>query len=299
MKTIFSILTLIYASFSIAQTRTLSEQMWERVKTCYSMFEDYDEDGKIDYDELIDDSKNGYLKVSGSYPTCGCSCSHTVGAYKGNDGRYTFVEEEEWTCSWKKKISSSKNLNLLFPENFGIKNFITKANVNLQSTFAMFYLDIEIPRKGTDTKFKIKVIPFGIYMETNNILSYEYSENDNMSNCKPIYKISSIANEIKSEKTLEYLLDKKYNKISNQDMEIINSTLGDDYGSFKSKDELSEQLRELKNIYDLYLKINHETITLGWDRDKARFYVKSKGKPVKQISFKKFLLNNLFWSPVC
>ncbi|MBN1638701.1 MAG: hypothetical protein JW866_07030, partial [Ignavibacteriales bacterium] len=171
MKTQLLVITIFFLTIIVygQQSKNLSEQMWERVQPCYSMFEDYDEDGKIDYDELIDDSKNGYLKISGSYPTCGCSCTHTVGAYKGNDGKYTFVEEEEWTCSWTKTISSNKDLSEIFPNNFGINTFIPRAENTIDNNVALFYLDIEIPRVGTDTEVSIKVIPFGLYVENDGI----------------------------------------------------------------------------------------------------------------------------------
>jgi hypothetical protein len=49
---------------------TGSALLWKFVDPCYSLLEDMDGDGKVDGD-IVDDTKNGYLSVSGSYPTCG------------------------------------------------------------------------------------------------------------------------------------------------------------------------------------------------------------------------------------
>jgi len=87
------------------------------------MFEDGDEDGKVDYDKIIDDSINGYLKVSGSFPTCGCYCSNTIGAYKTHSDKYTFVKKSVWGCSWKKEITSNDSLSKIFPINFETNGF--------------------------------------------------------------------------------------------------------------------------------------------------------------------------------
>ena len=37
--------------------KSLSNQLWDQVQNCASMYEDVDETGIIEYNELIDDSK--------------------------------------------------------------------------------------------------------------------------------------------------------------------------------------------------------------------------------------------------
>ncbi len=105
--------------------KTLSQMLWERVKKCYSKFVDEDGNGKPDC-TIIDDSKNGYLQVSGSYPECGCECTSTVGAYVNKSGEYIFLQSEIFTCSWEKRIYSNKNLNELLPKDFDISTFISQ-----------------------------------------------------------------------------------------------------------------------------------------------------------------------------
>jgi hypothetical protein len=147
------------------KNETLSEKLWKQVQSCYSMFEDIDDDGKVDYDEIIDDSKNGYLKVSGSWPTCGCNCENTIGAYKTSSNDYIFVKEYLWGCSWEKGLDLSDSASIIFPFDFEVNGFFQSQIENLDH-IAYFYLDFDIPRKGTDTKVFIKPIPLGIKVES-------------------------------------------------------------------------------------------------------------------------------------
>lgn len=299
-KQLLIIITVFFTHIVYGQSsKNLSGQLWDQVQNCYSMFEDVDEDGTIDYDEIIDDSKNGYLKVSGSWPTCGCNCVETVGAYKGSDGNYTLLKKEEWACSWVNRISSNRKLLSVFPENFGINTFIPTENISVEESFALFYLDIEIPKTGTDTKLTIKIIPFGINMKNNDILSFEYSEKECYSGCKSIYKIRDIAGKIQNEQTLDFIINDQFENISTYDMNIINKTIGDSYSNFKSISELKMYLKELKQTYDLYSLIEHETLLLGWNKEKARFYIKEKGNHSKSGTFLEFLTENKYWSPSC
>jgi len=54
--------------------QNLSKQLWERVQNCYSQFKDKDGDGKLDEVEIIDDSRNEYLKFARTIGTCDCTC---------------------------------------------------------------------------------------------------------------------------------------------------------------------------------------------------------------------------------
>ena len=77
----------LISSNAIGQkTSSLKKQMWQYIEQCHSAIEaGEDTDMKP---EIIDDCSNGYLKVSGVWPTCGCGCSSIVGAYKKTDGSY-------------------------------------------------------------------------------------------------------------------------------------------------------------------------------------------------------------------
>ena len=94
--------------------QSLSKQLWKRVQSYYSNFEDTDSDGKLDEVEIIDDAENGFLKVSGAIGTCGCKCSKTIAAFKDKNGKYTFLEQETSDCSFLHKVTSSKRIQIKY-----------------------------------------------------------------------------------------------------------------------------------------------------------------------------------------
>lgn len=161
--TLFFLIAIFLSTAGFAQ-KTLSQQLWDQVQDCYNHFEDMDDDGKPDYDG-IDDSRNGYLKISGSWPTCGCGCATTVAAFKDNAGKYTFLKKSESNCNWEHIISSNRPMEEILPEGFGIKSFITNEEIPSVEN-AIFYYDMEIPQFGTDTKISIYLIPFGLVMKS-------------------------------------------------------------------------------------------------------------------------------------
>jgi hypothetical protein len=289
---------------SCQSQKPLKERLWERADHCHSMFEDVDNDGKLDMSDVIDDSQNGYLSVSGGWPPCGCECGTTVGAYKHGNGNYTLLQSEEYKCEWIRRISSDRKLKEVFPENFGINTFIPgfkqKSDKN---TNAVFYLNITIPRIGTDTKVFLELIPFGMAIKSEDILCYEINErNEKTLNCKSIYGIKEIVSKAEDENTLNLLLKGSFDSISVHDRLIIQQTITtdkDDESHFKSQQELSQYLNSLKNIYEIYLSVENSQVTLGWNKEKGRFFVKEKSKPIKKVSFREFLLKNEYWSQVC
>ncbi|MDH5599053.1 MAG: hypothetical protein OEY34_08010, partial [Cyclobacteriaceae bacterium] len=75
------------------KTESLSDRLWAFVDGCYGAIydEEYEDNG---FSERVDDAKNGYVHISGSWPTCGCSCSSTAGAYKNEKGEYILLKNE-------------------------------------------------------------------------------------------------------------------------------------------------------------------------------------------------------------
>lgn len=278
-------------------TKTLSEILWSRVKTCYSMFEDMNDDGIPDFDK-IDDSENGYLKISGSWPACGCSCSSTVGAFKNNEGNYVILQLDIFTCSWEKRISSNKELNTIMPNGFGINCFIT-GQITERITHPIFFMYFEIPRFGTDTKVRLELVPFGLKPDGNNLYCYEYKEKEGYKNCKSVYGIKNIAEGVTDLKTIDYLLTGDFDKICKADKNVIQKYIGSDDSRFKSIKEIQEYLKYLKIVYNIYQKLEYTELILGWDRQNSRFFIKEKrGKPEK-LTFIEFLIKSEYWSPAC
>jgi len=270
------------------------------------LFEDVNEDGVPEYNK-IDDVKNGYLKVFGDWPTCGCSCNSTVGAYKDVKGSYTLLQKEEFLCEWKKEISSNKELNKILPENFGIHLFSNKEEIHSNSEYAIFFLDIDIPRTGTETKFTLRLIPFGILKkQSNSIITYGYSqenpEKDGWnSQVELISEIKYMVTKMVDQNTISFLLKKEYDSINIDDKKHIEQKIigQDSWGYFKSFDELAEKLIILKNAYDVYAQLDFMSVLMRWDKEKGRFQIKSKSDKPKNMSFKEFLLENVFWEPIC
>ncbi|MBW8243499.1 hypothetical protein K1F50_11855 [Muricauda oceani] len=299
-NTILLLLLFVLPHIVVCQNKTnLEKQLWQRVQNCYSLFEP-NEDGILEYNK-IDDSKNGYLRVWGSFPTCGCTCSSTIGAYKDTNGIYTFLQKEEFLCEYRKSISSNKDLGKILPENFGIHTFL-KEELNISSDYAVFFLDVEIPRFGTDTKFTLQLIPFGILQEQkDSVISYSYSQENENTPVQYIKEIEYMANKIIDDSTLTYLLKKNYESIHIDDRKFIENALvgQDSMGYFDSFDELSEKLNILKNAYDIYSQLECMSVLMQWNKEKARFEIKSKSDEPKTMTFKEFLLENVYWTPIC
>ena len=295
MKNIILILVVLIPSIGFGQTqKTLSDILWSRVNNCYSMFEDADNDGVPEFSK-IDDSKNGYLKISGSWPTCGCSCSSEVGAYKNDIGEYIILQSDRVECSWERKISSNKELKSILPVNFGINNF-TPEQIDWEKNFSIFYLNIEIPRIGTDTKVRLELVPFGLKPQGEKLICFEYKQEKPF---KSLHGIRDVAIEMSDEKTIDHILNGSFDKISTADNQLILKEIGTDDSRFKSKEEMREYLLHLKNIYDIYSKLKTDELILGWNRDESRFYIKSEGKKIPQISFIDFLITNRYWDWMC
>ncbi|MFC5047614.1 hypothetical protein ACFSTE_06225 [Aquimarina hainanensis] len=300
MNRILYVITLILISQIIyaQNNKTLSKKLWTQAQSCYSMLEDMDGDGNVDYDEIIDDSKNGYLKISGSFPTCGCNCENTIGAYKTSKNKYIFIKEYSWSCSWKKGISLSDSVNKIFPFDFEAEGFFQK-KIDNPNHIAAFYLDFEIPRKGTDTKVMIQLIPLGLRVESERNIEFSYTEENRFSYSDNLAEIQRIASQIKNNKTITHLLNRDFDNITEEDRKIIREAIGKNDNRFESRETLIKCLQELKQIYDLYTQIKYEWLILGWDRNNGKFYIKEKGKRTESHSFIAFLKNSPIWNAVC
>lgn len=289
-------LTVLFTSISMlswGQSKTaLSSLLWSRVESCYSYFEE-DDEGLTDF-EIIDDSKNGYLKIWGQFPTCGCFCSSTVGAYKNSTGDYTFLQTEEMGCSWEKKISSSVDLKSLFPEHFDSTAFFAQLPAESFEN-PIFYVDVEIPRIGTRTTVTLKLLPFGLNQKGSDIWCYNYSELT--AQPQSLEGLLYLAQKLPNAEALNQIMAGDFNNLEIPAHELIEEIIAD--GHFKSNREIQSHLIELHKIYHWYLSIENQTIILDWDPQKSRFFVVEKGMGPNPISFRDFLIENQFWRAMC
>lgn len=295
MKQIVTILFAFLSILGFGQTtkNSLSTLLWSRVQSC---LEHFDEEAGYGY-EKIDDSKNGYLRIRGSYPTCGCYCSATVGAYKDQKGEYILLQVDEESCDFVRKISSNKALKNILPKDFGLNNFASEPIVE-KATSAAFFIDFEIPRVGTDTKATVRLIPFGISTKPKEWHTFEYQ--GTIDNSYDLNGIHSLVKNITDEKTLNYILEGKYNQISSSDAKLLQQFLESNNGrNFKTNENLQKWLKKLYASYLIYSQLDTSEVILGWDRQSSKFFIKSKGKELQKLTFKQFLISNEYWTPTC
>ena len=299
------ILLLTFFSLLLRQgiAQNLSEKLWNRVQNCHSYFEDYNDDGILDFDK-IDDSKNGYLKIMGSWPTCGCFCSSTIGAYKNSKGEYTFLQKETYSCSFKKEILSNKNIKTILPDDFDINNFRDKSQDSF-SEYASFFLDFKIPRYGTDTKVQLKLIPFGIFVESDEPIVFSYSganisDYGAASHVKSLNRLRAMISDFSSEESLTFILSREFKKINEEDRRKIEELIDDDsWDKFPSIEFIADKLLILKNTYDIYKSLKYTSLVLGWNRETSKFHIKSKSSKPKKLTFKEFILDGKYWALIC
>jgi hypothetical protein len=219
-----------------------------------------------------------------------------VGAYKDIKGVYTFLQTDTWSCEQTESFNASRPMELVLPENFGLQMFIPGYTNSGKSERAVFYLKVEIPRYGTDTKVSLELVPFGINMISSNPIVYEFNTHD--ANFR-YTSISNMVQELKNTETLDYLLKGSYESIHSTDKTIVKEIIGDDFGDFESMNEITEYLKEMHRAFELYLKITTRDMVLSWDKTKSRFYVKEKKTKVPPVSFLEFITNCNYWGPAC
>lgn len=297
------ILTLVFTcilSFGFAQS--LKEQLWNFASHCNEAIID----GYIDasdkepeklndyYNSCIDDSKNGYLFIEGSWPTCGCSCSNEIGAYKKADGSYTLFRYETWPCSNSFGIYTNEKLTNVLPENLSLKTFNSISKID---TLNYFHLKMTIPRVGTDTKVSLKLLPLGQVGVGKVGISYD-SKNSKILH-PYLYSIKSdIAEDLQNDVQLQLILNKKIGDLPENIKNKILSQIGKNK-RFKSEEELITELSYMKKVYDVYSSLQYTEIIFSWNRRLGRFEIKEKtGKP-KQASFLEFILKSEYFSALC
>lgn len=280
---------------SSLSAQSLSEQLWKEAAPCHQAIEQ-GWDGEIQAATIIDDAADGYLKVEGSYPTCGCACGTTVGAYKDQKGQFTFLNYSLWTCDWTNTLMSNRPLKEVLPDKFSLREFAPQYKIMKRGQPAVFFLNMEIPQKGTDTKVSLGLVPFGMDIR-EHFLVYSYSEREMGLNHKSIPEIKIMAQNIQNPKSLELLMKGKEEDISAVDKAVMEETLADMdiYGLFN----LRAELEPLWFKYELYLSVEYDALILGWDRAAARFFIKERIPAGPKKSFLAFLAEAPYFVYMC
>lgn len=298
MKKLLLILALL-PYLGTAQT-SLEKMLWEAVKTCDEAIKENNADATAEGEEIdkkVDyQAKNGYLSIEGSWPTCGCGCKSTAAGFKDSKGNFTILQYENWNCEDKfGGIRSNKKLEDLMPEGFGLNAFSDqKIETNGNS---YFHLIADVPAKGTDTKVTLELFPLGMMAQSKNGLSYntDYTTIKKMS----IYNAMSIIEKIENQKQLDAMLNNQYSNLPKAVLDEIKDNIGENQ-TFDSQEDFHKTLLSLHEYYKSYSKLNYTEIILAWNKETARFSIKSKsGSPKKFSSFLDFLKNATFYSPKC
>lgn len=256
--------------------KTLKKLLWNSVESCYSQLDN------VDNIEIIEDVKNGYLKVS-------AFCETSVAAFKTKEGNFTTLVQYKDLYNFTYKIKSNKKLQDIIPKKINLLTFIPDGNISL------FYFDIVPPKKGTDIIVIVKPTPFGIKNVKKS--PFIYSTREGIEN---FVFFRDIVPKIKDSKTLKFILNKNYNAITKEDFNLISNNIGK--GSVNYKDwtwgVVSSKLKKLYTIYQNFESRSYDAILLGWNKSIGKFYVKEKRKKKKAISFKQFLNNNSYWAAI-
>ena len=285
------------------QAQTMTEQLWKAVNKCNQEIKSsFDEDEINDpndvYERLDVQPKNGYLSVAGSWPTCGCGCDATAAAYRDSEGKYTVLSYEFWTCSDKYAVNASKPLEKVLPKDFGLATFTSTNRLDVSLSNAFFYLSIAIPKKGTDTRVDLKLMPLGmrakapkgICYDTEKAVRHHYDVYD----INLLFAMQHYIHHLDNEADFKALLNKDYSLLPDNLTRMIQESKPG-----RTQANIHQLLRFLQDYYDAYQQVDYTRLILAWDRRAARFVVKNKENPTKQLSFFEFLKEYEWYTPKC
>ena len=137
----------------------------------------------------------------------------------------------------------------------------------------------------------LKILPFGLAPNDVNGLTYKETRKESEFK-EPLSRFREIANEVDNA-TLLLAAEGKYDKIPPQQKQIFDNTINTikefGYGKVSTTDILLIA-KDLKKMYDIYTSLECVQMTLKWNKQTARFEIKSKGpKPPAYSTFKDFL----------
>lgn len=292
---VFCVLSLSVCAPLYAES--MEAMLWKQVDSCYSQLKD--EEAESSDAEIVEDTRNGYLSVSGSYPACGCACSNTAAAYKKANGDYLYFGNESWSCSLSYRVYASEPLESILPEGFGFDSFMDEPAETIPD--GLFYIRSMIPRKGTDTTIVISETPFGMVKGCDSALCYDLS-GDSWQTSTGMHELRSLLDESADEKLIDKLLDGRFRALLPAEVELIGAALGESSCSREGcpiATKLHEYLKIIHRKYSVYKKLKYKEIVLGWDKKAGRFIVKNRIKIVNHQSFYQFLTSGEFLAVMC
>lgn len=289
MKNIITLLLFLGLTVNVS-AQSMKESLFNMVSRCYQAWKSEGEGTNIvkngeenEYGSIEYDIPNGYVRTSGGWPTCGCGCEAKAAAFKDAKGKYTYVKYEEWDCVDYGVSVASRKLEEILPEGFGIETFVGYPVESLDKY--SFQAKFIVPMVGTEMDVNLSVLPFGSVPNNINGLTFETTAQINSTPALDCVRSISYDKKIDNN-TYLLLADGKYDKIPADQKEIIDKELT---VNKISKHELCMCMMDLKEMYDIYESMECHSVRLKWNRQTARFEIKSRGGKAPSCTFENFI----------
>lgn len=293
MKQLIAILLVGFFVTQNSNAQNLEQKMMDQLGPCA---ETLWEEGE-DYYTLKDAyAKNGYLSISGGWPTCGCGCNATVAAFRDAQKNYTFLRWEEWDCAQEFGSYSSRKMEDILPRDFSLNAFVSEDRKAIEfNAKSYFYLELELPIHGTDIPVKLKPLPLGMLGNSKNGMVYNTQSVEVTDHAAA--NLRKIANTLETEAQLNLLKTNSLEKLPTGLQEQINKILKQHYEY--TWDAFYLLLMQSYDAYLIYNQLDYEEAVLGWDRENARFFLKSKAKKTVKKTFLEFLRTAKTYEIIC
>lgn len=289
MKNIITLLLFLGLTVNVS-AQSMKESLFNMVSRCYQAWKSEGEGTNIvkngeenEYGSIEYDIPNGFVRTSGGWPTCGCGCEAKAAAFKDAKGKYTYVKYEEWDCVDYGVSVASRKLEEILPEGFGIETFVGYPIESLDKY--SFQAKFIVPMVGTEMDVNLSVLPFGSVPNNINGLTFETTAQINSTPALDCVRSISYDKKIDNN-TYLLLAEGKYDKIPADQREIIDKELT---VNKISKHELCMCMMDLKEMYDIYESMECHSVRLKWNRQTARFEIKSRGGKAPSCTFENFI----------
>lgn len=285
------------------KTHTLKQQLWESVEECvsYETYSDFKQglQSEETLKKVIDDSSNGYLHVAAQWPPCGCPCSGTSGAYRDNQGTYTLLTQATSSCENTTNLRANKPLQQILPHGLSLDTFAgARAGTEQSMQTGMFYVEIDIPQKGTQTTLTLKPLPIGHHQQCQGALCYS-SAPDNKSNYALRAQILAILKHPQAASLLSQLRADAADQITNKESQELELVLQQSGLQEKQAMQLLQDIQLIYKQYVFYQRLHHTQLVMGWDRAQGRFVIVQKRRPPVAMRFIDFLEKGRYLQAVC
>lgn len=153
----------------IASAESLKHRLLKATDRCRQQFVETESlrDAKQDID-----GRNGYVRVYGTYPTCGCYCSSTAAAFKTAKGDYRFLSYHEGSCDWSSALEGPDR-DVVLPTNLRAQ---FAPQLSRYKGPAVYFVNAKIPHHGTNLELSLELLPLGIRFDCPSGICMSRSE---------------------------------------------------------------------------------------------------------------------------